>query len=265
MNGQTHLQQMFAQANGRAMFMPYFAVGYPDLATSIHIMEGLANAGADAIEVGVPFSDPLADGPVIQYATQIALQNKVGVKQSIAAIAELRQRGVRIPLMLMSYINPLLAYGGGDLSKLMTDCSVAGVTGFIIPDLPPDEAQTFQSQAEAHGFAYIHFLAPTSDAARMQLVASQARGFIYLVSVTGVTGARNDEVSEELRQFIGRVRQATSQPLVVGFGIGSPQKAQAVGQMADGIIIGSKLIELAKESPQAVIHFAQEVVATMRG
>lgn len=265
MSGIEQVQALFKQSKGRAMFMPYFAVGYPDLETSITIMEGLANAGADAIEVGVPFSDPLADGPVIQYATQIALQNKVGVKQAIGAIAELRKRGVTIPLLLMSYVNPLLAYGGSNLTTLMTDCQTAGVTGFIIPDLPPDEAEVVQSAAEANGFAYIHFLAPTSDEARIQLVSQHARGFIYLVSVTGVTGARTDEVSEELRQFVARVRAGTKQPLVVGFGIGSPQKAKAVGELADGIIIGSKLIELAKESPEKVVEFAKEVVTAMKG
>jgi tryptophan synthase alpha chain len=246
---------MFAEGQGKTCFMPYFPVGYPDLPTSLDIMEGLAQAGADAIEVGVPFSDPIADGPVVQMATQAALKNGVGLPQSLEAVRELRRRGVSIPLLLMSYINPLLAF---DLEKLALTACEMGVSGFIVPDLPPDEAADLQTLTEKYDLAFPHFLAPTSSPKRIQLAAAQARGFIYLVSVTGVTGARAD-VPLDLEGFIQRVRQQTTQPLVVGFGIGSAEKAQAVGTLAEGIIIGSKLITLAQESPQAVIHFAANV------
>jgi tryptophan synthase alpha chain len=260
MSGVDLVAQAFTSGNGKALFMPYFPVGYPDLKSSIDIIEGLAKAGAGAIEVGVPFSDPLADGPSIQYATQIALENGTTLRDCLAAIKEVRSRGVTIPLMLMSYVNPLLRYG---LDRLVPDAMAAGVSGFIVPDLPADEAGEFQKLTEEHGAAFAHFLAPTSNAERIELAAKHARGFIYLVSVTGITGVR-DVVPEDLREFVARVRKVAKQPLAVGFGIGSPEKAQAVAEIADGVIIGSKLVNLAKESPQAVFVFAQSIVDALK-
>jgi tryptophan synthase alpha chain len=260
MNGVELVAQAFANTSSKALFMPYFPVGYPDLSTSIDIIEGLAKSGADAIEVGVPFSDPLADGPSIQYATQIALDNGTTVKSCLAAIKEVRNRGVEIPLILMSYVNPLLRYG---LEKLLPDAMDAGVSGFIVPDLPADEAGDFQKLVEEHGAAFAHFLAPTSNTERIELAAKHARGFIYLVSVTGITGERN-AVPGDLREFVARVRKVASQPLAVGFGIGTPEKARDIAEIADGVIIGSKLVNLAKESPQAVFTFAESVSQALK-
>jgi len=259
MNGIELINKTFAdaKADGRAAFLPYFAVGFPDMETSIDIMEGFAKAGVDGIEVGVPFSDPLADGPTIQHATQISLKNGTTLPDCLEAIRELRKRRVEIPLMLMSYANPLMAYG---YEKLVADATEAGASGFIIPDLPVDEAASMQALIESHGAAFAHFLAPTSNEARMKMVAETARGFIYLVAVTGVTGARDETVPDELKKFIGNVRKHAKQPLVVGFGIGSPEKAVAIGEIADGVIIGSKLISLAEdEGKDAVVNFAIEV------
>jgi len=262
MTGLELVNQAFAsaKAQNRAAFMPYYPVGFPDLATSLDIMEGLAHAGADALEVGVPFSDPLADGVVIQHATQVALQNGVSLPDCLEALRELRRRGVQIPLMLMSYVNPLLAYGQ---AALIQDATQAGASGFIVPDLPADEAADFQALVAQNGAAFAHFLAPTSGEDRIKLAAQMARGFIYLVSVTGVTGARS-ELSTDLGAFIARVRQHARQPLVVGFGIGTPEKAQSVGKIADGIIIGSKFITLTEEGGKdAALDFARVVRAAL--
>jgi tryptophan synthase alpha chain len=174
MNGVDLVTQAFEQTTGKALFMPYFPVGYPNLPTSIDIIEGLAKSGADAIEVGVPFSDPLADGPSVQYATQSALENGTTLRDCIAAVREVRARGVTIPLILMSYVNPLLRYG---LDDLLPDAVDAGVSGFIVPDLPADEAGDFQTLAEQHELAFAHFLAPTSNAERIELTAAKARTF----------------------------------------------------------------------------------------
>ncbi len=260
MSGLQLIQETFASAKKRACLMPYFPVGYPDLPSSINIMEAMAKAGADAIEVGVPFSDPLADGPTIQAATQTALENGITLRDCIQAVQELRQRGVRIPLMLMSYLNPIVAYG---LENFVRDAADAGASGFIVPDLPADEAGEFQKLTEQYDMAFAHFLAPTSSESRMKLAASMARGFIYLVSVTGVTGER-ELVPEDLKEFIQRVRRYASQPLAVGFGIGTPEKARAVGALAEGVIIGSKYITLAKTGGMdAVIKFTKEVRAAL--
>src|SRR5260221_12221215 len=170
----------------RPASMPYFPIGYPSLGQSVDVIEALARGGAGLIEVGVPFSDPLADGPVIQRATQIALQQGATVAGCIAAVAELRQRGVTVPLVLMGYYNPLLSYG---LLRLAGAAAVAGASGFIVPDLPPEEAGDLEAVLPAD-LPLIRMLAPTTPPERAKRIASDARGFLYLVSVTGTTGPR---------------------------------------------------------------------------
>ncbi|GAB4401689.1 MAG: tryptophan synthase subunit alpha [Anaerolineales bacterium] len=221
----------------KPIFMPYFPLGYPDLPTSIDVIEALAKNGADLIEVGLSFSDPLADGPVIQQATQVALEKGITVKKSLEAVKELRKRGVTISLILMGYYNPILAYG---LEKFIRDAKEAGADGFIIPDLPLEEAEEFTSVSG--DMRLIQMLAPTSPDDRMEAIARNAKGFIYLVSVTGVTGERR-EVSNDLGDLIARVRAHTSAPVCVGFGIGTPEQAAQVGQLADGVIVGSACVK----------------------
>ena len=239
----------------KPIFMPYFPLGYPDLDTSIDVIEALAKNGADLIEVGLSFSDPLADGPVIQHATQIALEKGITVRKSLEAVKELRNRGVDIPLILMGYYNPMLAYG---LEKFVRDAVEAGVDGFIIPDLPMEEAEEFTSVAG--DMPLIQMLAPTSPDERMESIARNAKGFIYLVSVTGVTGERR-EISNDLGNLIARVRRHTSAPVCVGFGIGTPEQAKEVGRMADGVIVGTacvKAIGGSKKPVETASQFAAE-------
>ena len=244
----------------KPIFMPYFPLGYPDLETSIDVIQALAKNGADLIEVGLSFSDPLADGPVIQKATQVALEHGITVKKSLAAVAELRKRGVTIPLILMGYFNPMLAYG---LEKFVNDAREAGADGFIIPDLPLEEAGEFQSIVNAgrvdgddlsplyRDLPLIQMLAPTSPNERMESIARNAKGFIYLVSVTGVTGARTS-ISDGLGDLINRVREHTSVPVCVGFGIGTPEQAAQVGALADGVIVGSACVKTIGESDNPI-------------
>ncbi len=230
----------------KPIFMPYFPVGYPDLDTSIDILEVLAKNGADLIEVGLSFSDPLADGPVIQKATQIALEKGINTRQVITAVMELRRRGVKIPLVLMGYYNPMLAYG---LDKFVYDAKEAGADGFIIPDLPPEESGEFESLSG--DLPQVRMLAPTTPDERMERVARDARGFIYLVSVVGVTGARNN-LPEGLSELVMRVREHTSVPVCVGFGIGTPEQAKAIGAAADGVIVGSACVRTIGENQTPV-------------
>lgn len=242
----------------KPIFMPYFPLGYPDLQISIDVIEALANNGADLIEVGLSFSDPLADGPVIQHATQIALEKGITVKKSLEAVKELRKRGVDIPLILMGYYNPMLAYG---LEKFIRDAKEAGADGFIVPDLPLEEAEEFQ--AINGDMPLIQMLAPTSPDERMETIARNAKGFIYLVSVTGVTGERR-EVSNDLGDLINRVRAHTSAPVCVGFGIGTPEQAKQVGQLADGVIVGSACVKMIGSS-QKPVETAKQFAAEFRG
>lgn len=245
----------------KPIFMPYFPIGYPDLPTSMDVLEALAKNGADLIEIGMPFSDPLADGPVIQQATQTALERGATTKQALAAVAELRKRGVSIPLALMGYYNPMLAYG---LEKFVRDAADAGADGFIIPDLPPEEADEFT--AVRGGMPHITMLAPTTPAERMEQIARNAQGFIYLVSVTGVTGARTG-LAEGLADLVARVREHTTIPVCVGFGISTPEQAKAIGALADGVIVGSACVReigASKNPAETAGEFARKFKSALR-
>ncbi len=254
-NGVARVEAAFqrARAEGRAAFMPYYVVGYPDLPTSLEVMVALAEAGADLIEVGVPFSDPLADGPTNQAAAQIALEQGTSLADVLQLVYQVRQRGVTIPLLLMGYYNPFLAYG---VEALCREAATIGADGFIIPDLPPDErdGQAMIALCRAQGLAFVPLLAPTSTEERIRLVAKAASGFIYLVSVTGITGER-DRLPPDLEAFVRRVRACTDLPLAVGFGISTPEQAGRVARIADGVVVGSALVKLGLgEEPVARIR-----------
>ena len=224
--------------------MPYLTLGFPTLDVSLQLVEAAVANGADMIELGVPFSDPLADGPVIQHAAQVALEAGVTVNACLEAVRTLRARGIAIPLMLMGYYNPIAAFGERAFAQA---CSEAGVDGLIIPDLPPEEGSTLEALCESRGVGLTYLLAPTSSPQRMQLVTSRSRGFVYLVSVAGVTGAR-DQVPPLLAEFVLRVRAMTHKPLGVGFGISSTKQAHEVASLADGVIVGSAIVALAGTS-----------------
>ncbi|MBL8099670.1 MAG: tryptophan synthase subunit alpha [Anaerolineales bacterium] len=243
----------------KPIFMPYFPLGYPDSATSIDVIEALAKNGADLIEVGLSFSDPLADGPVIQQATQVALEQGITIKKSLEAVKELRKRGVDIPLILMGYYNPMLAYG---LEKFVRDAKEAGADGFIIPDLPIEESDEFIRATGQSPLPLIPMLAPTSSPDRMEKIARNAKGFIYLVSVTGITGERKT-ISAGLSDLIADVRKHTNIPVCVGFGIGTPEQAKEVGQMADGVIVGTACVRTIGTS-QTPVETAKQFASQFR-
>lgn len=239
----TRIQEVLdAFQHGRAAFMPYFTMGYPDMETSLDVIEACAANGADLIELGLPFSDPLADGPTIQHSTQVALENGASVANCLAGLRNLRERGVTIPLILMGYYNPILAYGP---EKFVEEAFTSGANGFIIPDLPPDEAQIFCELCRQHELAINFLLSPNSPDERIKLVTQQSTGFVYLVSVIGITGARQS-LPDDLRKFVEKVKAITDKPVAVGFGISTPDQARAVGEMANGVIVGSALIKAAQ-------------------
>jgi tryptophan synthase alpha chain len=260
-NGRSHIAAAFAQAQETqsAALMPYFTLGFPNRATSLDVVEAIAPY-SDLIELGVPFSDPLADGPTIQRSTQIALENGTTTADCLAMVRELRARGIDKPFMLMGYYNPILAYG---LEAYVRDAAAAGADGFIVPDLPPEEAGEFEQATQEAGLVLIPFLAPTSNPERIANIAPQAQGFIYLVSVAGVTGART-QVQSDLGAFVARVREQAHVPLAVGFGIGTPEQAAKVGALADGVIVGSALVNVvdkAEVKPEAAGAFVASLQA----
>ncbi len=217
----------------------YITAGYPDPKATVKIATTLAENGCDIIELGIPFSDPLADGATIQKASYRALHKGITPETCLEMAAEIRQR-IETPLIFMTYYNPILNYG---LNTFCKQCVKAGINGLIVPDLPPEEGLELETITRKDGLDLIYLLAPTSTESRINIVASSSRGFIYLVSLTGVTGAR-DTLAPELASFVERVRGKTSLPLCVGFGISRVEHARQAAALADGVIIGSRLIEL---------------------
>ena len=227
------------RAERRTGLLAYVTTGYPRPDATVPIVQALLEGGADAIELGLPFSDPLADGTTIQRSTFAALQAGVRPPDVLAAVGELRQNGVEAPILVMGYVNPLYAYG---LERFGADAATAGLDGLICVDLPPEEATPIHTMCRANGMDLIFLLAPTSTEERIARVAELASGFIYCVSVTGTTGAR-EGVSEELPSFIERVRRHTDLPLAVGFGVSRPEHIARIGQLCEAAAIGSAIID----------------------
>ena len=244
-SGEARIARAFEQAllQRTAALMPYFTLGFPRRELSISIVESIAPY-SDMIELGIPFSDPIADGPTIQNSTQRALENGTSPISCLEMVADIRKRGVNTPLLLMGYYNSILSYGEEEFAR---DAAAAGADGLIVPDLPPEEAIVLKEALFHEGLVYIPFLAPTSSPDRVRLVKEYTTGFIYMVSVTGVTGARAT-LSSELPSFINSLRSQTELPIAVGFGISTPTQAAQVGMFADGVIVGSALIDTVDKS-----------------
>ncbi len=259
--GITKIAAAFATARSqdRAALMPYYTLGYPDAATTVAVLQAIAAAGADLIELGIPFSDPLADGPTIQRSSQIALAQGITVAGCLELTARLRQGGVSQPLLLMGYVNPMLSYGA---TRFVADAAAAGADGLIVPDLPIEEAGEIAAACAAHDLALIYLAAPTTADDRLTRLAEATTGFLYLVSVTGVTGVRA-ELPADLAAFVGRARGVARTPLAVGFGIATPAQAHAVSQMADGVIVGSALINAVTNAVEPAAA-AQDLVRDLR-
>ncbi len=219
--------------------IPYITVGYPSIEATLKVVPLLASSGCDIVELGIPFSDPLADGATIQKASFHALENGVTPQLCLDVARQLSQK-VDIPLVFMTYFNPIFNYG---LEEFCGACTWSGVDGLIIPDLPPEEGSELEAITRRQSLDLIYLLAPTSTQERIRLVAGKSRGFIYLVSVTGVTGVR-DRLPVDLEAFVDGVRKVATQPLCVGFGISTPEQAGQVARIADGVIVGSRIIQL---------------------
>lgn len=224
--------------NGGKALITFVTAGDPDLETTKQLVLKMEEAGADIIELGVPYSDPLADGPVIQQASLRALKSGVSLSKIFQAVKELRET-TQIPILLMTYYNPLLKAG---LQQVADQARASGVDGFIVPDLPMEESREFSGMLMDNNIFLIPLVAPTSGPDRIRRITVEARGFVYCVSLTGVTGVR-EGVPENLREFMCTVQQATKIPLAVGFGISSPEQVSAVSKHCDAVIVGSALVK----------------------
>lgn len=225
--------------NGRKALVTFITAGDPDLAATEALIPLLAESGVDIVELGVPFSDPMADGPTIQLSSERALAAGTTLPKILDMVRRVRTR-CQVPIVLMGYYNPILIHGP---ERFAADASAAGVDGVLLVDLPPEEAVEFTSCADRHGLDVIFLLTPTSDEGRIRKVARQARGFVYYVSVTGVTGARNG-VEESVSANVAAIRGAVAVPVVVGFGISTPGQAAQVAASADGVVVGSAIVKL---------------------
>ena len=224
---------------GEAALIPFVTAGDPEIKTTLGILRALEQAGADAIEIGVPFSDPMADGATIQRASERALKSGTTLPRVLEMVRRFRRRS-EIPLILFGYYNPFFHYG---LKRFARDAGAAGVDGLLCVDLPPEESRELKRWADKEGLRMIFLLAPTSNRQRIRLVARMGRGFIYYVSVTGVTGARRS-LEDQLHTQVARIRRATSLPIGVGFGISTPEQAARIASFADAAVVGSALINI---------------------
>jgi len=229
----------------RLALIAYLTVGYPRLDSTPSLVEAAAQSGADAIELGIPFSDPLADGRTIQAASQQALKEGVTVARALEAAAAARKK-TDVPLLFMTYLNPILAYG---LERFCRAAADAGVDGLIVPDLPPAESADLRRAAEASQVDLVFFVAPTSSEAGIEAACRAATGFVYCIAVTGVTGARA-QLDDALLPLIASVRRHTTLPVVVGFGISKPEHLAALEGKADGVIVASALLDAIARAPE---------------
>lgn len=243
----SHISDTFTRlkGEGRAALMPYITAGHPTLPATEALLFALEESGADMIELGIPYSDPLADGPTVQRAAQIALQNGATIPRIHAMMRRVREQGLSIPVLYMVYYNCVFRHGE---ERFLDEAAASGIDGLIIPDLPLEEAEEVEGLAAERGLDLVYLLAPTSTPERIAEAGRRSRGFIYCVSLTGVTGAR-DRLSAAIEPMLRRIREATSLPLAVGFGISRPEHAAAVAKLADGVIVGSALVERIDEAP----------------
>ncbi len=252
---------------GRSALMPYVTAGDPSLEWTERLVDRLIDAGADMIELGVPYSDPLADGPTVQAAGQRALANGTSVQGVFDLVRRIRSNHDETPIAILVYYNCIFRWGE---ERFVQAAKEAGIDAFVVPDLPPEEAESLQGIMEAHGLELAYLLAPTSNEERIRLVTERARGFIYCVSLTGVTGART-ELSKQLEPFIARVRAGLSAheksvPLAVGFGISTTEHVKQVSGLVEGVIVGSALIDTFHNAPDPTqgVERCAALVSAMR-
>jgi len=256
--GHAAITAAFAQAKEaeRCALITYLTLGYPSMSDSMALVPALQAGGADMIELGVPFSDPVADGPAIQKASQVALENGITPQGCFDLVASLREAGLTVPVLLMGYYNPIYRYGPAHYAQV---CAQVGVDGLIVPDLPPEEARPLQDACQEYGLALVYLVSPTTSPERMAQVAEETTGFLYVVSRLGATGVGHAP-DEDMSVYLSQVRGLTQCPMAVGFGISRPEQVLPLREVADGVIAGSAIVRQAEKGPDAV----RDLVAALR-
>jgi tryptophan synthase alpha chain len=249
------------QADAPPGLIPYFTAGYPHLDSTADLLMAAQRVGCIAVEVGIPFSDPLADGPTIQHTGQVALGNGMTLAHALSQVRTARGRGLTIPVAVMTYVNPMLSFGVDDFAR---DAAEAGVDGVILPDLPLDEAAGVRASMHATGVAVIPLVAPTTTAERLARICAAAAGFVYCVGVTGVTGARRT-ISDDAIELLERVRRRTQLPRALGFGLSTPEHLVALRGHAEAAVVGSALLDGIAADPDNAVALAERFLRTMMG
>jgi len=258
-----YLSDKIKQAKGKKqkLFCVFLTLGYPSIAATERLILSSEKAEVDIIELGFPFSDPLADGPTIQYSSEQALKKHVTIKDAFALVRRLRQKGSKVPFVFFGYFNPVFSYGGKDFTR---DARNAGVDGLIIPDLPPEEEPGFQKECRKQKLHFVQLIAPTTADKRAKMLVKKSQGFIYYVSLRGVTGARR-VLPSDLKGHLVKLKGMTTKPVLVGFGVSNPGQAQAIARMSDGVIVGSAVIEHLKRGIPAAEHFIKKMSRAVHG
>ena len=243
------------RAAGRKAFVSYIMAGDPDYDTSLEIVKGLPGAGVDIIELGLPFTDPMADGPTIQLAGQRALEGGQTLKKTLELARTFREQDDTTPIVMMGYYNPIYSHG---VDRFLVDAKAAGIDGLIIVDLPPEEDAELCLPAQAAGLNFIRLATPTTDAKRLPKVLQNTSGFVYYVSITGITGSAN-AVAGEVGPEVARIKASTDLPVIVGFGIKTPEASRDIASIADGAVVGSAIVERIAQgqSPEEVLAFVK--------
>jgi tryptophan synthase alpha chain len=257
-NSMTRIEKKFTElkAEGRKAFVSYIMAGDPDHETSIELMKGLPGAGVDVIELGMPFTDPMADGPTIQLAGQRALEGGQTLQKTLDMAAAFREADDETPIVMMGYYNPIYSRGVG---KFLADAEAAGVDGLIVVDLPPEEDDELCIPAQKAGLNFIRLATPTTDDKRLPKVLQNTSGFVYYVSITGITGAAAAQATD-VGPEVARIKAATDLPVIVGFGIRSPETARAIASVADGAVVGSAIVKMVEEKKPVA-----EILAFVKG
>jgi tryptophan synthase alpha chain len=263
----SRLSDTFARLKkeGRAAFVPFITAGDPDMETSLAILQQLPSSGADVIELGMPFTDPMADGPAVQASSVRALKSGATMAKVLKMVEKFRKTDKTTPIVLMGYYNPIHAYG---TARFARDVAAAGVDGLIVVDLPIEEDEVLRVPAKAQGVDLIRFVTPTTDEARLKRIAAEASGYLYYVSVAGVTGTKAVP-EDEVRDALARVRAVTDLPCTVGFGIRNVQQADAIARVADGVVVGSAIVSRVAENINAgrerIVSEVLELIRALAG
>ena len=250
-----------AKRKKKKLFCVFLTCGYPDLAATERLILFAEKAGVDIIELGFPFSDPVADGPTIQYSSEQALKHSLSIADAFALVRRVRRKGCKVPIVFFGYLNPVYAYGEKVFAR---DAREAGLDGLIVPDLPPEEEAAFQKECKREKLHLIFLVAPTTTDRRAKGLVHKSQGFVYYVSLRGVTGTRK-VIPAELKARLGKLKRMTQKPVLVGFGVSTPDQARAIAEMSDGVIVGSAVIEHLKRGIAPAERFIEKMAQAVHG